>query len=94
MDRSRLPMDPKLVREIQRSSEMVGEQGSGFMEDWGGPSMYRQMAKIPPVPRVVYYVIRGGTTEPSEIEIVTGLTSKEVSDAIVDLQRRGLVTYG
>lgn len=87
----RLPVDPRIVEEIQRSPSMSGEQGTGFMQQWGGPQQYRLMASLPPTTRLVYESILSGTSDPSLIEIETGLDIKDINAAISSLKDKGLV---
>lgn len=87
----RVPVDPRVVRKIQRSPQMMREQGAGFMSGWGGPNMYRQLASYPVKARLTYAAILDGTTDKSQIEVVTGLTTREVDDGLDWLQKKGLV---
>jgi len=86
-----LPMDPRMIREIQSNSRMYAEQGSGFMQEWGGPERYQQVAGLPETDRVVFYAIQEGYTDPSELEIVTGANSKEIALSLSRLERKGLI---
>ena len=87
----RLSVDPRMVQEIQRSPSMRAEQGADFMQGWGGPEQYQMLARMPVPERLTYVAVSEGYTEPSEIEVVTGLTSGEVSGALADLRRRKLI---
>lgn len=89
-DMKRLPMDPKMVREISRSPQMSAEQG-GFLSGWGGSSGYIKFAKMPTNERLVYAAVLEGNTDSSAIEVVTGLSGKEVNGALSKLGRQGLV---
>ena len=86
-----LPVDPKMIEEIQSSPAMLAEQGSGFMQDWGGPQMYREMAYAPENARIIYYVVLEGNTDPSQLEVITGLSKEEVERGLGWLQRKGHV---
>ena len=88
----RISVDPRMVQEIQRSPSMRAEQGPEFLQDWGGPEQYQVLARMPVPERLTYVAVLEGYTEPSEIEVVTGLTSGEVSGALTDLRRKGLVS--
>lgn len=87
----RIPVDPKVIDVIQRSPQMMREQGGDFMSGWGGPVRYQQLARLPMETRICYAAVLEGTTEEAQIEIVTGLTSEEVAKGLADLQSRGLV---
>lgn len=87
----RIPVDPKVIREIQRSPAMRAEQGPGFMQSWGGPKKYQEMARLPMEERLVYAAVLEGHTVSSDIEVVTGLGSEEVGRGLAGLKRRGLV---
>jgi len=88
----RVPFDPKMVQEIQRSPRMRAEQGGDWLQDWGGPSGYVEFAGLPTFERLTYAAVLEGHTEPSEIEVVTGLSSTQVSGALTSLQRKSLVS--
>lgn len=90
-DLRRLPIDPKMVKEIQSSPRMYAEQGGGFLESWGGPGMYQVLSRLPVEERLVYASIIDGATTPSEIEVMTGLTPQEVNKGIEGLQKRRMI---
>lgn len=88
----RIPVDPRVIDRIQRSPHMMAEQGPGFMEDWGGPSTYREMASLTSNQRLVWASVLDGATDYEQIEVMTGLSSLEVSAAASELQSLGKVT--
>jgi len=87
----RIPMDPRMLERIQRSSEMVSEQGD-LMAGWGGPSVYKILIQLPTNQRLCYAAILEGHTTEDQIGIVTGLSPEEVSGSLSSLQNRGLVS--
>jgi hypothetical protein len=88
----RIPMDPRVVEEIQKSPTMRAEQGPGFMSYAGGPAQYRLLAGLPREERLVYAAVAEGYSLPSEIEVVTGLTGKQVSRGVEGLKKMGLIS--
>lgn len=88
----RIPVDPRVIERIQRSPYMSMEQGSGFMEDWGGPSTYKEMCSLTSNQRLVWAAVLDGATDYDQIEIVTGLSPSEVSKAVSELGDLGKVT--
>ena len=88
----RVPFDPRMVTEIRRSPRMRAEQGGGWLQGWGGPEQYQEFASLPTFERLTYAAVLEGHTEPSEIEVVTGLSNTQVSGALANLQRRKLVS--
>jgi DNA-binding transcriptional regulator GbsR (MarR family) len=50
------------------------------------------LAQLPLEQRLVYASVLEGATTPSEMEVVTGLSSSEVSVGLQGLQKRGLVS--
>ena len=89
----RLPLDPRIVERIMRSPELVGEQVN-FMDAWGGPHMYRQLARMPTDQRMTYMAIREGITTPEAIAVATELRPEQVERALDVLERKGLITPG
>lgn len=87
----RIPIDPRAVKKIQRSPYMMAEQGAGFLEAWGGPDAYRTLAHLPEPERLTYEAVMEGSTTPSEIEAMTGLTSEQISRALTVLEKKRLV---
>jgi len=87
----RILVDPRVIDRIQSYPGMVGEQGGRFMQGWGGPDQYRELVKFPVEERVCYAPILDGHTDQGGLEIITGLTSKEVSKGFSGLQRKGLI---
>lgn len=81
-----------MVKEILASPVMSGEQGSGFLQEYGGPSMYVEMANYSPGIRQVYYSVQAGASTPGEIEVMTGLSLGEVNSGIDFLVRKGLIS--
>ena len=86
----RIPVDPRVIERIQRSASMRGEQGNQFMGDWGGPSRYRVLAKLPMEERLCYAAILEGVTAEDQVGIVTGLSPEETSRGLAGLQAKGL----
>ena len=86
-----LPFDPAMITEIQASKVMSGEQGPNWMQAWGGPEVYREMAYAPVEARVLYYAVREGVSDPSQLEVVTGLRREEVSKGLGWLKEKGYV---
>ena len=87
-----LPVDPRMIQQIQGNPQMSSEQGSGLMADWGGPQMYQEMAVLPASVRVTYYAVRGGASNSNDISVQTGLTTKEVDSAVNFLTKRGYIS--
>ena len=88
----RIPFDVKMIDEIRRSPTMRAEQGEGWLSSWGGPSQYKVFAQLPMEQRLTYAAVLEGNTTQDQIEVVTGLTSGEVSKGLAELQKRGLVS--
>jgi predicted Rossmann fold nucleotide-binding protein DprA/Smf involved in DNA uptake len=88
----RMPVDPRIVEDIQRSSSLSSEQGIGFMAEWGGSSQYKTFANLPRNNRYVYAAVLDGYSTPEEIEVVTGLSLKDVNMSLAELQGKGLVS--
>jgi len=88
----RIPVDPRVVERIQRSPQMSYEQGSGFLEDWGGSSQYKELARLPVEQRLCLAAVREGVTTEDQLGIVTGLSPEQVSRGLSGLQKKGLVT--
>ncbi|KKN03507.1 hypothetical protein LCGC14_1106990 [marine sediment metagenome] len=88
----RLPFDPRMLSVIERSPQRMAEQGSGFLQDWGGAGGYHQVAGMKPETRMVFFAVQEGYTEPTQIEVATGLSGPEVSRGMQELERKGLVT--
>jgi len=87
-----LTVDPKMVKEIAASPQMRSEQGSGFMEQYGGPTQYVEMAGMSPEARQVYYSVQAGASTPEEVGVKTGLSLGVVNSTIALLERRGLIS--
>lgn len=90
----RLPVDPRIVRQVSKSPDMLAEQGASWMEGWGGPEGYAIMSELPTSSRLTYMAVLEGYVEPKEIEGITGLSATEVSLGLADLQKRRLVSGG
>ena len=90
----RLPMDTRVVRDIQRSPKMSAEQGPNWLSDFGGPQGYSYWAKQPMPERVTYFAVQEGATTQQQVVDWTGLRSGEVSSALSSLERKGLVEKG
>ena len=88
----RMTMDSRMVREIERSSGMSAEQGSGWLSEWGGPVAYRYWAKQPVADRMTYFAIQEGYTAPEDIAAVTDLGVKDVNKSIRKLEKQGVIT--
>ena len=86
-----MPVDPRIVQEIQGSPSMRAEQGTEFMAGYGGPASYQAMARMPIEQRVVYRAVQDGITNATDISQATGLTPTEVNNGLGGLQKRGLV---
>ena len=82
----------RVIEGIQKSSQMRSEQGEGWLAGWGGPSEYRFLTTLPMEPRLVYASVLEGYSTKSEIEGVTGLTSKQVYEGLGYLKKKGLVS--
>ncbi len=90
----RLPVDTRIISDIQRSPQMRAEQGPSWLSEWGGPQGYKMQADMSESVRVTYNaVLEGYGTEP-DIRDATGLSSGEVSSSLTTLQWRGLVEVG
>lgn len=90
----RLAVDPRLVAEVSRDEKMASEQGSGFMQEWGGPGAYKEMAGWHPEERMVYFAVQNGATTPEEIMSMTDLEEPRVNSALDSLTRKGVVSKG
>ena len=88
----RIPVDPRVVDLIQRSPTMRYEQGENFMSNWGGPVQYQMLVRLPREQRLCYVAVLEGAATEDQVEVVTGLSSKEVSRGLEGLQERDLVT--
>lgn len=89
---SRLSMDPKMAKEIQRSPQMLYEQGgSAFLAEWGGPANYQKLAHASPNARLVYKAVAQGISDESQIELYTGLSKVELEASLKSLKDSGLV---
>jgi len=84
-------LDPKFVQQILKDDKMLAEQGSGFCQGWGGPSLYVQLAKLPRSDRLVYAAILDGNVDNTSIAAVTGLPTKSITTSLVKLRDQGLV---
>jgi len=90
----RLPVDPRIVRQVQGDSRMSREQGPGFMQRWGGAQNYMQASSMPVNQRVVYMAIGEGFVSPDAIIVATGLGVRDVNKALEELERLGYVETG
>ena len=90
----RIPFDPKIAEDISRSPAMLAEQGPSFLSSWGGTEVYQEMSKGPMEARVVYYAVMEGNIDPSQIEVATGLDTREVSKGLSWLEQKGYVEVG
>ena len=88
----RIPVDPRVVDKIMRSPSMMEEQGSGFMQSWGGPGAYQQWAREPPGKRMTYFAVQQGATTSGEVAVMTGLKESEVNKWLGKLEMEGLVS--
>jgi len=89
----RITVDPKIIEEIKRSPVMTAEQGSGWLSSWGNPNMYQIFATMPMEERLTYAAVLEGATTPEELEVMTGLTTKQVDRGIGGLEKKGLVEF-
>jgi len=87
----RLPMDTRLVREIQSDPIKRAEQGSGFLKDFGGPEAYLVSSGMPVNARLVYDAIQDGVGEIPDLLVVTGLSEADINSAISYLKGQDLV---
>ena len=87
----RIPVDPRVIDKIQRSPQMMREQGGQVMAGWGGGRQYQQLARLPVEQRICYAAILDGTTDQDQIGIVTGLSAERVTKGLEGLQKAGLV---
>ena len=87
----RLPVDPRVVKEIQGSPDMSAEQGAGFLGFAGGAANYQQFASLPYVDRLTYAAVLEGNTTADAISTVTDLKVEQVEGALTRLQDKGLV---
>ena len=87
----RLPVDPRVVKEIQASGRMSREQGAGFMGSAGGPGVYQKLARLSREDKLVYTAVTGGHTTLEELEVATGLDESRVKAGLTTLQKVGLI---
>lgn len=90
----RLPVDPRLIERIQKSSKLLTEQGTTFMGSWGGPTQYKTFAKLGKNTRGVYAATLEGATTEEEIEAATGLPKWLVIISLNHLKSKGLIEGG
>jgi len=83
MERSLPSVDYRVVQQIQSSPQMMGEQGSGFMSQYGGPSGYVELDSDPTLGLVYQALEQGALTE--ELPVWTGLPTKDINSALVRL---------
>lgn len=88
-------MDSRMVDEIQRSPQMMQEQGgSAWLADWGGPGAYIYWSKQPLNERMTYFAVLEGYSTSQDIADVTGLAKADVTRALTKLSKQGLVETG
>ncbi len=87
-----LNMDPRMVREIQSSPTMMGEQGQGFLAEHGGPQGYIALTELGENEKAVYFSIKGGMSSVNDIQIDTDLPVAEINAAVGVLKGKGLVS--
>ena len=90
----RLPIDSKMVQEIQSDPQMSQEQGTGFMSDWGSPGAYQYWSRQPLSDRMVFYATQAGYNTPQAIADVTSLKIKDVNKSIGKLTEQGFLAVG
>jgi DNA-directed RNA polymerase specialized sigma24 family protein len=86
-----LPIDPRMIEIIQRSPKMLSEQGD-LMAEWGGPEMYKVLARLPVNQRMTYFAVKAGIKTPEEISAVLDIPLDEVNSSLDSLVSQGLVT--
>lgn len=87
-----IPIGRRQLQKLASSKSWATEQaGSRFMQEWGGPGQYSNLARMPESERVTYFAVEEGYSTEADISDVTGLSRKEVSKAIGRLERKGLV---
>jgi len=89
----RLPVDTRMVREIQSSARMSAENPN-LMNEWGGVGAYTYWAKQPLADRLVFFATRAGYDTPQAIADVTDLKTTEVNRSIGKLTAQGFITVG
>ena len=87
----RIPVDPRIVQDIQTHRKMRDEQGSTFMTKWGGPSEYSKLASMPAPDRLVLMAVKEGYATPATIADVTGLPVDTVNSRVSILKGQGLI---
>lgn len=87
----RLPVDPRVIDRIQRSPTMMGEQGTGFMQSWGGPTKYKDVSRLTRNQRTCLYAVEGGLSTAEEISIALDVPVSKVETVLAQLERKGLV---
>lgn len=87
----RLPVDLRIVEEIERSSAMRREQGSGFLQRWGGPSKYAYYARMPELEKRLLEALFDGWCTLDALTNVLNVSRREASVALESLKRKGLV---
>ena len=85
-----LPVDTRIVEEIQRSPKKLEEQGGCFLDKWGGPSNYNTLAKLSPEERLVYVSTLQGLSDPAAIADAVS-TSETFGKAFSKLERQNLL---
>ena len=89
---SRLPMDPRMLTEIERSPVMTAEQGPTFLQGWGGSSGYQSFSGLPLDQRLTYAALLDGAVTLEEVEVMTGLSPREVGSGLQGLENEGLIS--
>jgi len=90
-DMKRIPVDPRVIDRIQQYPRMEAEQGVRFMQGWGGPNVYKELAKFPVEERVCYAAILDGHVDEDQLGIITGLSPQEISKGLLGLERKGVI---
>lgn len=91
----RLPVDPKIPQDIMRNPTMLAEQGSGFMESYGGPVNYIDWAHSPMSDRLTFLAIQDQQlSTQSDIAAFTGLSKADVSRSLSRMERKGWIPEG
>jgi len=90
----RMSMDSRMVDEISRSPKMMADQGSGWLDSWGGTSGYQYWAKQPVSDRMTYFAVIEGYDTAKDIADVTGLRGVDVVRSLAKLGDAGLVDIG
>lgn len=90
----KLPVDARIVDEINRTPIFLREQGSPFMSHYGGASTYIAVSKLTGDERVAFYAVQDGFDNAADIAGATGMSESDASKALSSLQTKGYVSSG